>query len=378
MRILHVTPSFHPAQAYGGPTESVFQLCRHLARGGCEVRVLTTNADGLDRMLGVDATREVDAGDGLRVRYCRRLLRHTVSPGLLRRLPSSARWADLVHVTGTYSFPVIPTLAACRALGKPTVWSPRGALQRWVGSRRRLPKACWERVCRLVAPRRLILHVTSEQERAESVERLPGLEAAVIPNGVEIPERTARPEPNGVLRLLYLGRLDPKKGIENLLEACARLRGEAVRSWRLVIAGSGDSVYRRRLEQRTRHLELGGLVSMVGAVHGDDKQRLFANADLAVVPSYTENFGIVVAEALAHGVPVIASRGTPWKGLEETGCGLWVPNDPESLAKAIVAASEAPLRKWGAAGRSWMENEFSWPAVAARMLRLYSGLAGSR
>src|SRR5207249_1017724 len=93
-----------------------------------------------------------------------------------------------------------------------------------------------------------------------------------------------------------------------------------------------------------------------------------------VVPSHTENFGNVVAEGLAHAVPVIVSTGTPWRRLEEVGCGLWVNNDPESLAKAIEQMGRMPLREMGNRGHDWMQREFSWDKRTREMLTCYEAL----
>lgn len=336
--------------------------------------MLTTNANDPSAVLDVDTSREVEVANGLRVRYCRRLVRHSVSPMLLRLLPSYVRWGDIVHLTAVYSFPTIPTLLACKILRKPIVWSPRGALQRWEGSTRLREKALWERVCQVVAPKPLVLHVTSEEEARESLERLPGVEVAVISNGIEILEKVTHIHGEGMLRLLYLGRLHPKKGIENLLAACAMLNNDSGFPWSLTIAGAGDPGYTRNIRARIKELALSGRVRMVGWVAGEAKQKLFHKADILVVPSFTENFGIVVAEALAHGVPVIASKGTPWSRMEDIGCGLWLGNDPASLKEGIERMSRMPLREMGLSGREWMKREFSWSRVAESMMALYEGI----
>jgi glycosyltransferase involved in cell wall biosynthesis len=109
----------------------------------------------------------------------------------------------------------------------------------------------------------------------------------------------------------------------------------------------------------------------MGEVLSEAKKRLFECSDVTLVPSYTENFAIVVAEALAHGVPVIASKGTPWSRLEDMKCGLWVDNDPETLAAAIRSISTMPLQDMGSRGREWMQNEFSWRSVTKQMLDVY-------
>ena len=93
-----------------------------------------------------------------------------------------------------------------------------------------------------------------------------------------------------------------------------------------------------------------------------------------MVPSFTENFAIVVAEALAHAVPVIAGRGTPWQGVEQHDCGLWIDNSPESIAAAITRLRSAPRRDMGMRGREWMQRDFSWDTIGARMLAVYAGL----
>jgi glycosyltransferase involved in cell wall biosynthesis len=375
MRVLHIVPMFYPAHYYGGPTQSVYSLCRHVARLGGEVRVLTTNANGPTADLPVRTGVEEELDDAVRVTYCRRLLAQAVAPSLTSRLSAMVRWADVVHITAVYSFPVIPALLACRTQNKPVVWSPRGSLQRWSGSRRVPLKNVWDLFCRMVKPPRLVLHVTSQEEAEESTARYPGVPAAVIPNGVEIPESVDHTENTGTLRLIYLGRIDQKKGIENLLDACAGLDG--MLEWSLSIAGTGDPDYVQSIAARIDRLGLSHRARMLGAVVGEAKQRLFENADLIVTPSYTENFGNVVAEALAHGVPALASRGTPWRELPERGCGDWVDNDPTSLRAALLQMSRMPLREMGRRGREWMIRDFSWQERAGEIWRLYNKITAA-
>ena len=372
MKILHVVPSFHPAYSYGGPIRSTFELCRNAMELGGDVRVLTTDADGLDRVLDVNKNEEVKFPEGFRVRYCPRRQRHSVSPTLVRLLPTYMRWADVVHLTGVYNFPTFPTIFLARLLKKPLIWSPRGALQRWEGSSRVGPKAVWDFLWYHTADRvELTMHVTSEHESRETLARFRKLRMAMIPNGVDVPVDLNRVERkrNAELRLLFIGRLDPKKGIEALLKACSLV--DSAPLWRLAIAGWGAPEYVSQLKEQIHALGMSGRVEMLGAVLSEAKKRLFECSDVALVPSYTENFGIVVAEALAHGVPVIASKGTPWSRLEDMRCGLWVDNDPESLADAIRSISTMPLQDMGRRGREWMQKEFSWRSVTNQMLALY-------
>ena len=376
MKILHVVPSFHPATVYGGPVQAVYGLTRALARAGCDVRVLTTNTNGRHR-LDVATDRDIRLEDGVSVRYCPRQARASVSLPLLGRLAAEVRAADVVHLAATYSFPTIPTLLACRRLGRPLVWSPRGGVLRWQRSRRAALKRVWEAACGAVAPSRLILHATSSEEADACARRFKTIRCVVIPNGVDVPADVLHVAGNGTLRLLYVGRLDPIKGVENLLSACRLLREAPALAVRLTVAGDGNRTYVERLATLRDGLGLSD-VSFIGAVDAAAKRRAFEAADLLVLPSHSESFGIVAAEALAHGVPVIAGYGTPWSGLEANGCGLWTDNSPEALAAAIRRAQSMPLREMGQRGREWMREDFGWDGIAQHMLAVYRDLDGGR
>ena len=380
MNILHVTPTFWPATYWGGPIFSTYGLCNGLmAIPGVKLKVLTTDAAGpaFSQRVAVDEfpTR---SPDGYEVYYTRRVFGQNLAPGLWARLWRMVKWADVVHVTAVYSFSTIPTLLVCRILGKPVVWSPRGALQRWKECRRRTTKAVWESACWILAPSRLALHATSELEARAIRERLSSAETFVIPNGVVIPERPSRAFQEKTFRLIFVGRLHPTKSLESLLEACKLLSDQDFPSWSLTIAGGGSQPYENFLRARIDRLGLDEKVEMIGDVGGEDKEALFSGAHVLVLPSHTENFGMVVAEALARGVPVIASTGTPWERLREKKCGLWVDNSPESLSQAIRAIRKMPVLEMGQRGRHWMIEEFSWSTQSRRMMELYQHLLSSK
>jgi glycosyltransferase involved in cell wall biosynthesis len=372
LRVAHITGSFPPATFHGGPIASTHGLCCGLVEHGATVQVLTTDANGPRRIdVPLDAPQELD---GMRVRYCHSLTERPLSPDLLRRIPEQVRWSDVVHITGVYEHHTLPTLAACRALGKPVVWSPRGSLQRWERVKRQRAKAAWERACRLVMPARSALHVTAEPEARASRARMPDVASVVVPNGVFLPPTVAAERAEGErLNLMFLGRLDPIKGLDRLLEACQR----AKTPWRLTIAGAGHDDLRLELEQQAARLGIEDRVQFLGDVRGDEKQRLFDEHDVLVLPSFSENFGMVVAEALGHGRPVVASTGTPWAGLVEHDCGRWVDNTPDAMARAIDDLARCDRRAMGARGRSWMEREMTWSRIAERMLGVYRALASS-
>jgi len=289
-------------------------------------------------------------------------------------LPKMIGWADVVHLTGTYSPPTLPTLMICRLLQKPVVWSPRGALQRWNRTSRPALKDVWDRICNVIASStRCVVHVTSEQELRTSKTRVSRCRYELIPNGVNLPDLDDNGGriPDGQLRLLFLGRLHPIKGIENLLRALRLLDDPTIT---LQIVGDGEERYKEQLRALVDQLGLSRSVTFGGSVEGLAKSAAFLSADVCVVPSYSENFGMVVAESLAHGVPVVAGRGTPWSGLEKNHCGLWVHNTPGDLANAIRQIRLEDLPGFGRRGREWMAKEFDLNDRALKMSALYRSM----
>ncbi|PRY78177.1 glycosyltransferase involved in cell wall biosynthesis [Yoonia maritima] len=364
MNILHVTPSFFPATYWGGPIWSTKAICDGInALPQMSVRVLTTDAASPKR-----GDLVALAALPYPVHYARRIAGHSISPGLLAQLPKAIDWADVVHLTGTYSFPTLPTMALARLKRKPVVWSPRGALQataEWGDAPRRGTKGQFERAAQLLRSDRVVLHVTSQAEADLSVTRLKGIETALIPNSVEIPPLLPK-VPSDNIRLIYLGRIHPKKGIEQLLDAMAQLPDHVT----LDIFGTGAPEDVAQVKSRcTPRIQMHG--------HADTaaKAKAFANADLFVLPSHSENFGISVAEALAHGVPVLTTTGTPWQALDAKGCGRCIDLHRADLADEIQALMKCDLPAMGAKGRKWMARDFSSEVMTQRFAQLYASLA---
>ncbi len=379
MKILHITPTYYPATYWGGPIFSVLGLNNGLAQiPGVELKVLTTDSAGpmVAQRVDMNALDENWFPGNQEIIFARRIAGACVSLGLLARLVPLVRWADVVHLTATYSFPTIPTLVVCRWLDKPLVWSPRGTIlddDVWKTLRKRRLKQIWLGVCNaLIRPGRVCLHVASEGEKAASLARLPKAVSAIVPNAVNVPAELPTREwlPGGKLRLLFIGRLDPKKGIENLLDTMKLLEEDT--TIRLTICGSGKLKYEGSLKEKTKALGLlGKSIHFAGHVDGEDKRNILLNSDVCVAPSYSESFCMVVAEALAHGLPVITSHGTPWQLVEQKQCGLWVENDPETLVHSIRSIRKMDLEEMGKRGWRWMKNEFELDVIARKVYMVY-------
>ena len=372
MNILHVSPTFYPATYWGGPIWSTKAICDGVAaRPDVTLRVLTT--DAASPTIGHKVTPEMLS---YQATYARRVAGHSISPAFLRQLPAAIKWADVVHLTGVYNTPTLPVFALARLMGKPLVWSPRGALQAtqdWDEAPKRRAKQCFETVLNLLRPQRMVMHVTANSEATASLHRFAGLDVKIIPNAVDIPRLVPQIRKAGRgTRLIYLGRLHPKKGIEALIGAL----GDLPDDFSIDIYGAGDAGYTAKLHQAAAHL--GSRVCFRGHVTGTDKTAAFARADLFVLPSYSENFGIAVAEALAHGLPVLTTTATPWQSLEARGCGRCIAMEHADLAAEIRVLATQNLAAMGAIGRSWMQQDFSTCKMVEAFATLYNDIAAPR
>lgn len=260
----------------------------------------------------------------------------------------------------------------------PIIISPRGMLASWsLNAKSWRKKAAWQLYQKADLSRAKVLHATAQSEADEF--RACGLTQpiAVIPNGVVIPDllRVAT-EPPPLRRALFLSRLHPKKGVEVLLQSWSQARPKG---WKLEIVGDGEPDYVRQLEALVRELGMGQDVTFLGPLHGPQKEECFQRCELFVLPSFNENFGIAIAEAMAHALPVITTRSTPWKSLEEHSAGWWVETGVLSITAALTDATSrgsSELKEMGSRGRAAVASNFAWSKVAMEMLSVYQWMLG--
>jgi len=176
-------------------------------------------------------------------------------------------------------------------------------------------------------------------------------------------------------KVLFLGRVYPVKGLLNLINAWARIR---IDGWCLQIAGPDQDGHLAEVLKLVQQIGLKDSVQYIGAVDLDAKNQLFQSADLFVLPSFTENFGLVIAEALAHGLPVIATHGAPWRDLETYKCGWWIEVGVEPLAAALSAAmalSDVERQAMGGRGRDYVQR-YEWRGIATQTVEVYRWILG--
>lgn len=284
---------------------------------------------------------------------------------------------NILHGHGIWQFPIHLTTKIARRKQIPYIISPRGMLEPWALNTHKWKKkiAMWSYQYKDLANANCI-HTTSQME-AENICNL-GFKnpIAIIPNGIDTSDFPLKSKKNSNDKntLFFLSRIHPKKGIELLIEAWPQIDNKQRQCWQVEIAGNGEEIY---IDSLKRLIESKGLqkeIKIIGPQFGESKSEAYHRADLFILPTYSENFGIVVAEALACGVPVITTQGTPWEELNTHNAGWWIEIGVQPLVKALNEAmqlSKEQRKKMGQNGRKLVEEKYSIEAVAKQMAQLY-------
>ncbi|HEV2551869.1 MAG TPA: glycosyltransferase [Stellaceae bacterium] len=376
LRVIHIIGGLDPA--FGGPSYSVPRLCEALAAVGTEATLLSVgNEDALRKTSGRGFFDYRFAWDYAHTPLLRGLRSST---DFSRALRNRAASANVIHNHGLWLMPNVEAGWIAVRSRRPLVVSPRGMLSPAALRFSRMKKQAFWRIFQGAPIRRAAcIHATSEQEYQEI--RSFGLHnpISIIPNGVDVPPVVERSGEAGNHRVvLALGRIHPKKGLDQLVRAWAEI--EPVRpGWQLRIVGPSEAGHSDKLGTLAASLRLAR-VSIEGPVYGHAKETVFRDADLFVLPTMNENFGLTIGEALATGMPAISTKGAPWRKLEVERCGWWIDHGVAPLAAALANATAMPreeLRVMGLRGRAWMARDFSWDRVARDMIDTYRWLTGT-
>lgn len=334
MKIFFPLQVFYPSQA-GGPANSIYWLTKNLVRKHFKPIIVSTDI-GIEENFPRNKWLENEAG---KVIYIKTFVPYFPLYQTFISLKTFHK-ADLIQLSSVFFPTAFITAFAARIFNKKLIWSARGELDTEA-----LKISPFRKRPILWAIKKFIgnypyFHSTCDEETIY-IKNVFGNEAKIIqiPNFIEIPEKIERTSQN---YLLYIGRLHPKKAIDNLLKALSLSEKFKSSSFTLKIAGKGTSEYENFLRQLVSILNLEDRIEFLGQVEGNVKQKLYADAFWTIFPSHTENFGNIVLESLAQNTPVIASKGTPWQILEHEKIGFWIENAPESLADAIDKIFEMP------------------------------------
>lgn len=390
MKVLHVIPAVAPR--YGGPSHAVLEMCRELMRRGIEAEIATTNADtknNLDTPL-----EKMVLYDGVPIYFFKRTLRgeYKFSWPMTRWLGRHLTDYHLLHIHSIFGYP--STLAAylARRHRIPYILRPLGMLDDWPLRQNRFMKMIYLHLIEKASLNHArILHYTSEEEKIAS-EKL-GLSAPgiVIPLGVSVAcgngvskkgeFRSRYPSCQGKRLIVFLSRIHPKKGLELLIESLSKLQ-QVRDDFVFVIAGSGEAAYEEKIRQEVKRHSLTSKTIFTGFLQGETKTALLRDADLFVLLSYQENFGLSIVEAMAMGTPVLLTRGIHTASLiEKRRAGAISDYDSDELMQQIhhLLGDEQLRNEFGENAKNLVLEQFSWDVITPQIVNLYESiLAGKR
>ena len=376
LSVVHFIPGLHYRD--GGPSRSVVRLTDSLAADNDIEITLTSHAvKGLQSIPSNNrqvCRRTFLTSNSLRLKW------GLVDRQLVCEAVENVR-VDLLHTHCLWHPANHWAMRLATKFDIPLVCQPRGMLEPWA-----LNYKVWKKRLALLLFQRKDLErtrafIATSAMEAESIRRI-GLKQpiAIIPNGVDFPlnQQTSTTEAGLAERnkvVLFLSRMHPGKGALHLLEAWAKC---VLPGWRVVLAGPDADGHLREVIRQIGQLGLSGSVTYVGEADANAKAALFSNADLLVLPSLGENFGMVVAEALSFGVPVITTKCTPWQGLEKHECGWWIDIGVEPLVKALRSAmslSDQDRSEMGQRGKLLVAS-YQWSTAASQTAEVYRWLLG--
>lgn len=386
--VLHVIPSV--SLSHGGPSRAILLIEEALASTAWECVTATTDDDGPGHSLNCTLNQRLNSGPTSRWYFRKNIEFYKVAWSFIPWVKREVRHFDVVHIHALFSFTSIVAAWVARRAGVPYIIRPLGTLSNY-GRRHRRPWLKRLSINWIEGPLlrdAVVVHFTSLDEQRETTECGVPMRGVVIPLGIKhsvviddsiVRSRLAALE--GANYILYLSRLDPKKNIEGLLRAFAICHVE----WpniKLLIAGDGTSHYVATLVELAADLGLNKKVIWAGHIDGDLKASALAGAQLFVLPSYSENFGIAAAEALMAGLPCLLGQGVAIASdVVEAGAGIAVAPDPESIAKGIhslLAVTVVEHARMSANASALARDKFSVEAMGRNLVALYESVAASK
>ncbi len=299
------------------------------------------------------------------------------SPGLKRALFKELPSFDIVQTNALWMLPNLYPAQALRCAKTKLVTMPHGSFSSWSLSRSKWRKKVFGWLGQNKALARTDMFIATCEAEYEDIRRLGFRQpVAIIPIGVDVKKVSAvAHSAKRYRRLVFMSRIHPVKNIEMLLRVWSRIAA-GFPDWQLSLVGPDKGAYADQMKLLAQRLGCPR-TNFEGALLGEEKYKFLWESSCFVLPTFTENFGIVIAESLACALPVVCTRGAPWGGIIENDCGWWPEIDETQFQDSLVAAlssSEQELRRMGENGRRWVERDFSWGSVACKLRDAYRWL----
>ena len=373
IKVIEIVPDLSPSS--GGPSYTVPALCNALRKQRFNVKIITGYFQGEARKRDDILFNNIQFLKGVHNRQAR--IRYI--PHLDKAIQSEIEGGQsvVIHSNGLWSQSSIVAADVARINSLPHVVTLRGMLTPWAMRQKPLKKTiAWHMYQKDILARASAVHATSQNEAEEFKEFGIPTPVTVIPNGVDANEIVPSPASGKSKKkqILFLSRIHPKKGLDMLVEAWRAIRGEG---WECIVAGPNEDGYADVINRLIVKSGLENEMKVVGPVYGNAKKQLFEESSLFVLPTYSENYGVVVAEALAAELPVITTHGAPWEELRSHECGWWIRPDVNSLSETLVEAIHTPaerLEKMGSNGRALIVNKYTWDKIAEKFSRLFQSI----
>jgi len=383
MKVLHVTPSYYPAIQFGGPVRSVHALNQALIASGIELEVVTTNA-GLRERNEIELQKIVIV-EGVPVIYFPfwGYQHYNFSIPLLKYVFQKVKHVDVVHITAVWNFPVLATALACLWHKKPYILSPRGTIYPETIAHRsaRIKKLYYTLIAGLPVRKANLLHFTTQDEAERVTKSLKLLNPYVtIFNGLSIPfpYNTARLTTSPYI--LFIGRIDKKKGLDVLIKSFALCLLQFP-EYKLIIAGPDNEGYLKYIQNLCHELDIQENVLFVGELEGDVKWNAYKHADLFALTSYSENFGMTVAEAMMLKCPILISEKVGLaEHVEKHNLGWVCKIEVKDIQDKIQAAlSSQEIRdKRAVSAYAYASKSFDISGIAQQFIQAYKSIIQKR
>lgn len=367
MRICIATHSIDKKD--GGPSRSVPLLSKGLSEIGIDTTLMTVESPQMNNEI---ISNSLVTYITLPHKGYKLQMRNDIKENAYDILHLQNLWTPFYHWAALIA----------RKLNIPYIMTPRGTLEPWSLSQKRLKKLLALKIYQKEDLESAACILATSEMEAFNIRNL-GINSpiAIIPNGIDVHEYKCRPldfKSNIKKQILFLSRIHQKKGIEILIDAWRNLSLKYP-EWNIVIAGNGEENYISELNKRIKEANIETSISIIPPVFGKYKHQLYKESSIFILPTYSENFGMVIAEALSCGLPVITTKGTPWECLNKERIGWWIDLSIDNISRTIEEAIRMggdALFEMGQKGSKYVNENFHYKHVALKNKMLYDWILG--